>query len=307
MHQHTTPTGAGPAARRLLPHPHRQPLTESDRGQGPGTHRDGSTFGDTYRLLTTLTDHRTDPALHLMRLYHERWEIETAYLAMRHTLLQGRVMRSKDPIGLTQEMWALLTLYQALRSIMVTAVETKPGCDPDRAGFTTALEAARDTVVSLTGTLPTTGPNNSSDLVGHIGTRILRTLLPRRRMRLSTRIVKSGISRYHTWNRDGRPRASTPIRAIEINVHPPALPGTQTPSQTTSRRWEQVCRILAANANQPLHTQDIARRLGLTTTPSIKSLTAQLCYWTRNNRLIRTAPCTYKIPLTEPLTSPSGP
>jgi hypothetical protein len=30
---------------------------------------DGSTFGDTYRLLTTLRDHRTDPATHLMRLY----------------------------------------------------------------------------------------------------------------------------------------------------------------------------------------------------------------------------------------------
>ncbi|WP_026085175.1 IS4 family transposase [Streptomyces viridosporus] len=268
---------------------------------------DGSTFGDAYRLLTTLTDHRTDPAARLMRLYHERWEIETAYLALRHTLLQGRVLRSKDPVGLCQKVWGLLTLYQALRSIMVTAVETEPGCDPDRAGFTAALEAARDTVVSLTGTLPTTGPNNYSDLVGQVGTRILRTLLPRRRMRLSTRIVKSGISRYHTWNRDGRPRDSTPISTIEITVHPPALPGTQAPSQTTSRRWEQVCRVLAANANQPMHTRDIARRLGLTTAPSIKSLTAQLCYWTRNNRLIRTAPCTYKIPLAEPLTAPSGP
>lgn len=33
---------------------------------------DGSTFGDTYRLLTTLTDHRTDPAHQLVRLYHEQ-------------------------------------------------------------------------------------------------------------------------------------------------------------------------------------------------------------------------------------------
>ncbi len=34
---------------------------------------DGGTFGDTYRLLTTLTDHRADPPARLMRLYHERW------------------------------------------------------------------------------------------------------------------------------------------------------------------------------------------------------------------------------------------
>ncbi|MCX4461467.1 transposase domain-containing protein [Streptomyces sp. NBC_01728] len=65
---------------------------------------DGGDFGGTYRLLTTLNDHRTDPADHLVRLYHERWEIEITYLALRHTLLRGRVLRSKDPVGLNQEM-----------------------------------------------------------------------------------------------------------------------------------------------------------------------------------------------------------
>lgn len=29
-------------------------------------------------------------------------------------------------------MWALLTLYQALRTVMVEAVESLPGTDPDR-------------------------------------------------------------------------------------------------------------------------------------------------------------------------------
>jgi len=46
-------------------------------------------------------------------LYHERWEHEITYLALRHTLLHGRVLRSCDPQGLRQEMWALLALYQA--------------------------------------------------------------------------------------------------------------------------------------------------------------------------------------------------
>ncbi|MFD9637868.1 transposase domain-containing protein, partial [Streptomyces violascens] len=31
-------------------------------------------IGDRYRLATTLLDHRTDPAMSLVRLYHERWE-----------------------------------------------------------------------------------------------------------------------------------------------------------------------------------------------------------------------------------------
>lgn len=206
-------------------------------------------------------------------------------------------------MGLNQEMWALLTLYQALRSVMVTAVETKPGCDPDRAGFTVALEAARDTVVSLVTTTAASGPSRRSDLVGHIGARVLLALLPGRRMRLSARIVKCGTSRYNIWNRDGRPRASTPITTTEITVHPPALPGAQDPSRALSGRWGQVCRLLAENSNQAMHTRDIARHLGLATSGRpLSSITAQLCYWARNGRLIRTAPNTYKITLPDALT-----
>ena len=35
----------------------------------------------------------------LIRLYHERWEIESAYLALRHTMLDGHVLRSGDRAG----------------------------------------------------------------------------------------------------------------------------------------------------------------------------------------------------------------
>ena len=63
--------------------------------------------------------------------------------------MTGRVLRSKDPAGLEQEIWALLALYQALRREMVTAVETVPGTDPDRASFTIAWQAARDQIVSM--------------------------------------------------------------------------------------------------------------------------------------------------------------
>jgi hypothetical protein len=104
---------------------------------------DGTRYTGSYRLATTLLDHRRYPATALIRLYHERWEHEVAYLALRHTLLGGRVLRSEDPAGLQQEIWALLALYQALRRAMVTAVETIPGTDPDRASFTIALETAQ--------------------------------------------------------------------------------------------------------------------------------------------------------------------
>ena len=67
--------------------------------RGDMTGADGSRVGDRYRLITTLLDHRRYPAAALVRLYHERWEIESAYLALRHTLLGGRVLRSGDRPG----------------------------------------------------------------------------------------------------------------------------------------------------------------------------------------------------------------
>src|SRR5215472_7053124 len=155
------------------------------------TGADGGRTGDRYRLITTLTDHHRYPAVTLVRLYHERWEIETAYLALRHTLLDAHVLRSGDQPGLEQETWALLTLYQLLRMAMVTAIETRPGTDPDRACFTTAMEAAKDQLTAAAGICPD-GP---ADLTGVIGRAVLATLLPARRLRFSARKVKCATSR----------------------------------------------------------------------------------------------------------------
>jgi hypothetical protein len=38
----------------------------------------GSRVRGSYRLITTLMDHRRFPAAAVVRLYHERWEIESA-------------------------------------------------------------------------------------------------------------------------------------------------------------------------------------------------------------------------------------
>ncbi|MCY0947924.1 transposase, partial [Streptomyces antarcticus] len=146
-----------------------------------------------YRLLTTLTDPGTHPAGELIRLYHERWEIETAYAELKSTILGGRVLRARTPAGVEQEVWALLTAYQALRTAMTDATDSIPGTDPDRAGFTTALAAARDQLVLAAGITADT----VTDLVGAIGRHVLAHLLPARRIRTKDRIVKRAISKYN--------------------------------------------------------------------------------------------------------------
>jgi hypothetical protein len=176
------------------------------------TCHDGTSYGDAYRLASTLLDHRAYPAQSLMTLYHERWEHEIAYLALRHTLLKGRVLRSGDPAGVEQEMWALLALYQALRTAVTDAVQSVPGLDPDRAGWQAAVETARDLV---TAAWNITAPDG--DLPGDIGRAVLANLHGPRRPRVCARTVKSPLSRWHA-RPDGKPRTTRQITSIVTDI-----------------------------------------------------------------------------------------
>jgi hypothetical protein len=184
------------------------------------TCHDGATYGGVYRLATTLLDHRACPAGALMTLYHERWQHEITYLALRHTLLQGRVLRSRDPAGIEQEMWALLAIYQALRTAVTDAVQSVPGTDPDRASWQIAVETAQNL---LTTARNITDPGG--DLTGDIGRAVLAGLHGPRRPRVCARKVKSPLSR---WNKhpDGKPRTTCRITGITAHVdasyHQPA-------------------------------------------------------------------------------------
>ncbi|MFI5930514.1 IS4 family transposase [Micromonospora sp. NPDC051543] len=151
-----------------------------------GTHTSG------YRLITTLLNPHAHPSAELIRLYHQRWEIETAYLELKSSILGGRVLRARTPDGIQQEIYALLSVYQLLRTAMVDATDSQPGTDPDRASFTTALNTARDQIVHAAGVIADT----AIDLVGVIGANVLAHLLPERRLRTKTRMIKRSNSKY---------------------------------------------------------------------------------------------------------------
>jgi hypothetical protein len=152
----------------------------------------GRTTG-VYRLLTTLTDPAQHPVLSLVRLYHQRWEIESCYAELKSTILGGRVLRAQSPAGIEQELYALLTAYQVLHIAMTDATDTTVGTDPDRASFTIALHTARDQLILAQGVIDETG----IDLAGTIGQHVLAHLLPDRRLRTKDRIVKRAISKYN--------------------------------------------------------------------------------------------------------------
>jgi hypothetical protein len=96
------------------------------------------------------------------------------------------VLRSGDPAGLEQEMWALLALYQALRIAITDAVTTVPGTDPDRASYQIAVQTAQ---ILLTGARNLT--TGVTDLAGGIGRAVLANLHGPRRPRVCAGRVKS--------------------------------------------------------------------------------------------------------------------
>jgi hypothetical protein len=167
------------------------------------------------RLITTLADPARYPAGDLAVLYHERWEIETAYLELKSTILGGRVLRARTPDGIEQEVYALLVTYQALRTAITDAVGTVPGTDPDRASFAIALNAARDQVILAAGVIAGT----AVDLAGRIGRLVLASLMPSRRPRVSPRVVKRAISKYNARGKIDRTTYKATI-AIAILTDP---------------------------------------------------------------------------------------
>jgi hypothetical protein len=272
---------------------------------------DGTAVADRYRLITTLLDADRFPAEVLIRLYHERWEIESAYLALRHTMLHGHVLRSGDRAGLEQEVWALLTLYQLLRMAMTTAVETRPGTNPDRASFTSALQSARDQLTAAAGVCP--HPDEPVDLLGVIGRAVLATLLPARRARYSARKVKCATSRY-LHRDDARPAASTTVTGIAIRMQapPPLDPARSVRSRRALRRpraprpptrRDRVTALLGSAPRRAWSGAELAENLQI---PKHNMLT-QLAEWVRLGFLTRTHAGSYALHPPPPLPADHSP
>ncbi len=177
---------------------------------------------------------------------------------------------------------------------MVTAVETRPGTDPDRASFTTALEAAREELTAARGICPT-GP---ADLTGVIGRAVLRTLLPARRPRYSAGKVKCATSRY--LNRDdGRPHTATAVTSVDVAISTPPLsrgrprrytPARPRPPQPPTRRQ----RITAIITSQPPRDWT-SRELALILNVHPRHMATQLREWWLLGFFTRTGMATYRL------------
>lgn len=184
---------------------------------------DGTTRIEPFRLATTLLDHQRAPAARLAAVYHQRWESENGYAELK-TRLRGAafILRSRSPELARQELFALLTVYQALCALEAEAAR-QAGIDPDRISFTVTVRVARDHAAShaiLTPrSLDLARRQAISDLLGDI--------LPRRRDRHYERLRKQPKNNFPAMNR-GQERPPSRI-TYKIKVIRKAPSPAQTP------------------------------------------------------------------------------
>jgi hypothetical protein len=118
--------------------------------------REGNGTKELICLITSILDPGEATAIELATTYHERWESETGFREKKTYLRgSGRVLRSKSPEMVRQEIWALLLTHYAIRKLMCHAAD-EAGLDPDRLSFTRSLRVIRRQVTDQADFSPST-------------------------------------------------------------------------------------------------------------------------------------------------------
>jgi len=145
-----------------------------------------------HRLVSTLPDDRTDPALDLIEVYHERWEIEIVNDEVKTHLLARLVhLRSRTPWGIVQEFYGVLLAYNAVRHLMHEAALAED-IAPRRLSFIDSVRLIRDTVQDMRNAPTKQLPVLYQGLLALIG----QCQLPPRENRINPRVVKRKMSKF---------------------------------------------------------------------------------------------------------------
>ncbi|MDP9792418.1 hypothetical protein J2S43_001132 [Catenuloplanes nepalensis] len=167
-----------------------------------------------YRVLTTLLDHHRYPADQIAALYAERWQIELTYARLKVTLREpGTRLRGQAPELAYQELWALLTVYNALVRLAVTTA-TDLNIDPDAISFTAVLALTRNLLAADRGPCVNCGHHD-----------------PHPATALVAAIASQPLTRHHRQRSGPRTPAQRETErtrnvTYEITINPPELPTT---------------------------------------------------------------------------------
>ena len=118
--------------------------------------RAGNGTGELIALITTITDPAAASAEELAAAYHQRWEQETGHDQLKtHLRGPGKVLRSRLPELVYQEIWAYLIVHHAI-SALIAKASAAADLDPDRISFAKTLRLIRRTATG-TADIPPSG------------------------------------------------------------------------------------------------------------------------------------------------------
>lgn len=124
-----------------VPDPERARLVRVIEYQVPDRGADGER--ELICLLSTITDPAQAPAEVLAQIYHDRWEHETGNNQLKTYLRgPGRVLRSKSPDMVRQEIYGYLLTHHALSALICRAA-TEADINPDQVKFLRTVRLVR--------------------------------------------------------------------------------------------------------------------------------------------------------------------
>jgi hypothetical protein len=142
--------------------------------------------GERHRLITNLLDAQKHPTKELIVLYHERWEIELDNDEITtHQLDRAVELRSRTPVGVVQEIYAVLASHNAIRALMHESA-LSIDIDPRKLSFMHALRVIRDTIPLMRNARTPSLPMLYRSMIASIALGVL----PPRDGRINPRVVK---------------------------------------------------------------------------------------------------------------------
>lgn len=146
----------------------------------------------TRRLITTLLDPLAYPAVDLIECYHQRWEVELTIDEIdTHQRLPNQPFRSRQPVGVIQEFYAMLIAHYILRYFMWRTAHVHH-IDPDRLSFTFTLDVIWD-ALPLFQLMP---QQCHPHLLCWLEAWLLQVLNPPRSLRWNPRVIKRQRSKF---------------------------------------------------------------------------------------------------------------
>jgi hypothetical protein len=166
----------------------------------------------TYRLVTTLLDPFLYPSKEVAVLYHQRWHVEGVIDETRtHLRLSARTLRSLNPQGVVQEIYALVLAHTVIRTLMLEAAE-QAQIAPNQISFTEAIRVMDENLIPLS---LVTAPRRQYMVLSVIK-EIGEQRLPKQPIRIQPRVVKRAKSRY---DRKKPEHLQAPALELDVEFH----------------------------------------------------------------------------------------